>query len=94
MTNRFFQAPQGYVQKRLGAKFRSPTGDVVLVVVDVVPIWMYTPHNATGSESRVHSQAPSPSTRLIPSLSFFTSDQTAPISLDNNVIIRLSDRGE
>jgi len=25
--------------------FRSPTGDVVVVVVDVAPIWMLTPHN-------------------------------------------------
>ena len=25
--------------------FRSPTGDVVIVVVDVAPIWMLTPHN-------------------------------------------------
>ena len=41
MTNRFFQSPQGYGVP----SFRSPTGDVVLVVVDVVPIWIETPHN-------------------------------------------------
>jgi hypothetical protein len=25
--------------------FRSPTGDVVLVVADVAPIWISAPHN-------------------------------------------------
>ena len=35
-----------YSQSLCGVpKFRSPTGDVVLVVVDVVPIWIETPHN-------------------------------------------------
>jgi len=25
----------------------GPTGDVVLIVVDVVPVWMQAPHNAS-----------------------------------------------